>query len=279
MNKDELVGEINGLTKVYGEGATSVVAVDNVSLHLEKGEVVLIMGPSGSGKTTLLQMIGGLSKPTSGNIKINKTDITQLSRSDMTKFRLNNLGFVFQKPNLLASLTAVQNITIVKNLSGTKDKESKASAISALKKLGLGERLGHRPGELSGGEQQRVSIARALINDPDIILADEPTANLDSKSGANVIQLLRNAAKEEQRSVVIVSHDLRIRKYADRVLWLEDGKLRHRWSENINVDPVCLMAVDITKSSHYSVVNNKKHWFCSSGCKEKFDGEPEKWIG
>jgi len=218
--------DLHNLTKIYGEKESKVVAVENIDLEVEKGEIVLIMGPSGSGKTTLLSMAGGLLKPTRGKILINDIEITKLNEEKLPGIRLSLIGFVFQSFNLLSALTALENVQVVIELTGSKTETARKKAGEILNLLGLEKRLDFLPEKLSGGEKQRVSIARALANDPAIILADEPTANLDSKRGHEVMELLHSITKKEQKSVVIVSHDQRIKDIADRVLWLEDGKLK-----------------------------------------------------
>ncbi len=215
---------VEGVTKRYGAGATEVVAVRNVSLAVAPGEIVLIMGPSGSGKTTLLSMLGALLKPTEGTIHLNGEVISALAENRLPDIRLRQFGFIFQDFNLLSALTALENVAIVAELAGMRNGEACKKAAALLAELGLGGRLNFLPEKLSGGEKQRVAIARALINDPTLILADEPTANLDSKIGHEIMRLLRNIAREQGRSVVIVSHDQRIKDIADRVLWLEDGQ-------------------------------------------------------
>lgn len=218
--------DLHNLTKIYGEGENKVVAVDNIDLEVNKGEIILIMGPSGSGKTTLLSMAGGLLKPTKGEIFVNNMEITTLNEEKLPKIRLANIGFVFQSFNLLTALTALENVQLVIELTGVKPEPARKKAEAILKQLGLEKRMNFLPEKLSGGEKQRVSIARALANDPEIILADEPTANLDSKHGHEVMMQLTKIAKEHKKSVVIVSHDNRIRDIADRILWLEDGKFK-----------------------------------------------------
>lgn len=218
--------QVTRVSKRYGSGATEVTAVRNVSLSVRPGEIVLIMGPSGSGKTTLLSMLGALLKPTEGTIQLNGTVISALPESRLPDIRLKQFGFVFQDFNLLSALTVLENVTIVAGLAGSRAGEARQKATTLLTELGLGGRLNFLPEKLSGGEKQRVAIARALVNDPALILADEPTANLDSKIGQEIMRLLRRIAKEQGRSVIIVSHDQRIKEIADRVLWLEDGELR-----------------------------------------------------
>lgn len=274
-NKTDI--ELKHVSKTYGSGHIAVKAVDDVSLHVVKGEIVAIMGPSGSGKTTLLQIIGGLLRPTSGEIIIGGNNIAALTEKDLPQVRLKTFGFIFQTANLLSALSAVQNVELVMNLKGRKGKDARKKAEGLLDQLGLGPRLHHKPAKLSGGEQQRVAIARALANEPQILLADEPTANLDSQSGHTVIELLRAIAKDKGKTVVIVSHDLRIRYLVDRVLWLEDGHLRVRWSEGVTIDPVCLMAVEKDKTTYVLEHDGQKDYFCSAECKREFVANPSKY--
>lgn len=186
----------------------------------------MIMGPSGSGKTTLLSMLGALLKPTLGEIRLNGDVVSAMKENRLPDIRLRKFGFIFQDFNLLSALSALENVTIVAELARVKHGLARKKAAALLTSLGLGDRLNFLPEKLSGGEKQRVAIARALVNDPALILADEPTANLDSKIGHEIMRLLRSIAKEQGRSVVIVSHDQRIKDIADRVLWLEDGQFK-----------------------------------------------------
>ncbi|HXV96015.1 MAG TPA: ABC transporter ATP-binding protein [Gaiellaceae bacterium] len=215
-----------GLVRVFGGGRTAVRAVDGVDLEVRAGEIVLVMGPSGSGKTTLLTMIGGLLHPSEGSIEIDGIEVTRLGRRELARFRRRTVGFVFQTFNLLETLTARENVEVALNVGGTVGRPAHLRATELLVAAGLEERLEFRSRELSGGEKQRVSIARALANRPRLLLADEPTANLDSRHGREVMELLRSLAREEGCAVVAVSHDERLRAIADRVLWLEDGRIR-----------------------------------------------------
>jgi putative ABC transport system ATP-binding protein len=288
INVSQVQGEtlqIAHVTKRYGSGATEVTAVRDVSLSVSPGEIVLIMGPSGSGKTTLLSMLGALLKPTEGTIQLNGTTISALEENRLPDIRLKQFGFIFQDFNLLSALTALENVAIVAELTGAKSGEAKRKAASLLTELGLGERLNFLPEKLSGGEKQRVAIARALINDPRLILADEPTANLDSKIGHEIMRLLRNIAKEQGRSVVIVSHDQRIKDIADRVLWLEDGEFKETattlaphahlpqaqvlGSAGVAIDPVCGMSVEREKAVSLES-EGQDYYFCAQGCREEF---------
>ena len=222
----EKVLELRNISKIYGSGHTEVRAVDGVDLSVEPGEIVLIMGPSGSGKTTMLSVAGLLLRPTQGEIWINGQEVTAMRERQLPALRLKSVGFVFQAYNLLGALTARDNVELVMNMAGVKGKAARERATELLALLGLESRLGHRPADLSGGEKQRVAIARALANDPPLILADEPTGNLDSKTGREVMELLCcGLGRDQGRAIVIVTHDHRLRDIADRVLWLEDGRL------------------------------------------------------
>jgi putative ABC transport system ATP-binding protein len=221
--------ELRGVNKVYGTGHTAVEAVSDVDLQIKPGEIVLIMGPSGSGKTTLLSMAGLLLRPSAGQIWLNGQEVTGLNGGRLPAQRLHSIGFVFQAYNLLGALSARENVELVMNMAGLKGKAARARATRLLTDLGLGHRLDHRPADLSGGEKQRVAIARALANDPPLILADEPTGNLDSKTGREVMELLCcGLGRDQGRAIVIVTHDHRLKDIADRVLWLDDGRLSHR---------------------------------------------------
>lgn len=214
--------EAKNISKSFNAGThTEVDALTDVSLSVGAGDVVLIMGPSGSGKTTFLTILGGLLEPSSGEIMINSQPIGRLSSERLTKLRRDHLGFIFQSFNLLENLCAWENVYI----GGLGVKHRKQKAIELLQRLGLKNRLHQKPRQLSGGERQRVAIARALINNPPIILADEPTANLDSKNGFEVTRLLCEIACQENRAVVIVSHDERLKRVAKRVITIEDGRL------------------------------------------------------
>jgi len=198
-----------------------------VSMKVSEGEVLMILGPSGSGKTTLLSMLGCILTPTSGDIYIDGEKISDLPENELPKIRKKKIGFVFQSFNLLKSLTVQENVEVALNLNGIKGRQAKAKARELLIEVGLSQRLGFLPAELSGGEKQRVSIARALANDPKIILADEPTGNLDSKTGQKIGSILKDLAKNHNKSVVIVTHDSRIENLADRILRLEDGTIKN----------------------------------------------------
>jgi putative ABC transport system ATP-binding protein len=263
---------VEHVTKRFGAGETEVVAVRDVSLSVEPGEVVLIMGPSGSGKSTLLSMLGALLKPTEGEIRLGDEVLSALSENRLPSVRLRQFGFIFQDFNLLSALTVLENVALVAELADAKRGEARGKARAQLTELGLGERLDFLP---EGGEKQRVAIARALINDPALILADEPTANLDSSIGHEVMRLLRHIAKEQYRSVIIVSHDARIKDIADRVLWLEDGQFKDMVS--MATDPVCGMAVEKEKAV-VAEWKGRTFYFCSRGCRNEFFEDPESFM-
>jgi putative ABC transport system ATP-binding protein len=263
---------VENVSRRFGSGATEVLAVNNISMTLEPGEVVLIMGPSGSGKTTLLSMLGGLLKPTTGRILIGQDDLTQLDERKLPLVRLERIGFIFQDFNLLSSLSCLDNVALVAQLDGLSRRESRRRAKALLEQLGLGNRLSFLPEKLSGGEKQRVAIARALVNEPDLILADEPTANLDSHHGYETMRLLRHVAKEENRSVIIVSHDQRIKDIADRVLWLDDGEFKN--IIEMALDPVCGMSVDRDSAPAQAQYDDNTFYFCANGCRDEFLANP-----
>ena len=218
-----MVARADGLTKIYGEGNTRVVALDHVDIGFEAGKLTAIMGPSGSGKSTLLHCMAGLDSVSGGEARIGDTLISELSDKELTLLRRRRLGFIFQAFNLVPTLTAEENIKLPLLLGGREADEAWASEV--ITSLQLGERLQHRPDELSGGQQQRVAVARALVSRPDIIFADEPTGNLDSNSGHEVLGFLRRAVDDWQQTVVMVTHDPGAASYADVVVFLRDGKL------------------------------------------------------
>lgn len=266
---------VHDLTKTYGEGDLAVTAVRHVDLDVEPGEVVLIMGPSGSGKTTLLLMLGAMLRPTSGTIKVDGIDLATARERSLPPLRAEHFGFVFQDFNLLSALSALENVELACNLAGLHGHAARERATELLTRLGLGRRLRFRPDQLSGGEKQRVAVARALANNATIILADEPTANLDSAHGHDLARLLRQLASEDNRSVIIVSHDDRLRKIADRVLWLEDGQFRELAA--MTTDPVCGMAVDTTSVFRHDA-DGRNWWFCSAHCRDEFTAAPERFV-
>jgi putative ABC transport system ATP-binding protein len=213
------------LTKIYGSGDTTVIALDNVSLTVNAGEFVAIMGPSGCGKSTLLHLLGGLDKASGGGVIIDGHNLNDLPDDRLTQLRRRKMGFVFQFFNLIPVLTAVENAALPVTLDGVKPATAHQRAAEWLTRFGLGDRLTHRPDQLSGGQQQRVAIARALVAEPALILADEPTGNLDTRAGDEIAGLLRDVAQQYGRTVVMVTHDPRIAAYADRIVFLKDGKV------------------------------------------------------
>lgn len=215
--------EVTNLSKTYGTGETQVKALDNVSLSVESGEFVAIIGPSGSGKSTLLHILGGVDVPTSGSVVINGVDISNLDETALAIFRRRQIGLIYQFYNLIPILTVKENLTLPLLLNGRKPDERVVDDL--LKTLGLTERVNHLPNQLSGGQQQRVSIGRALINNPALMLADEPTGNLDSENSREIVSLLRKFNKENNQTVIIITHDERIAMSADRVISIEDGKI------------------------------------------------------
>lgn len=221
----EAIIETKGLSKVYRMGEVEVRALDGVSLAIRGGEFVSIMGPSGSGKTTLLNMIGCLDRPTSGTIEIAGSDVTQLTERELDEVRLRRIGFVFQRVNLVPILSAVENVELPMEIAGMPAGERRERAVSLLGSVGLAGRLRHRPAQMSAGEQQRVGIARAMANRPDILLADEPTGNLDSKISADIVELLVRLHEESGLTVVLVTHDREVAEKAQRVITIRDGRV------------------------------------------------------
>ena len=221
---------VKKVSKVYHIGKTSIKALDDVTLEVKEGEILSVMGPSGSGKSTLLHLIGALDKPTSGEIIEFGVNITRMSERELAKFRRKNIGFVFQFFYLVPTLTALENVMLP--LLPIKPKGLKEKAKSLLEEVGLGDRIYHKPGELSGGEQQRVAIARALINDTKIVIADEPTGNLDSKTGKKIVGLLKKIANKKRKILIIATHDLEVAKETDRIILLKDGRISKEVSPN-----------------------------------------------
>jgi putative ABC transport system ATP-binding protein len=270
---------VRGLTKTYRAGPTAVHAVREVDLDVHAGEVLLVMGPSGSGKTTLLLMLGALLRPTSGTITVatndrGSVDIAAAAERTLPALRARTFGFVFQDYALLGARSASENVAVACDLAGIGGAQGRRRAAELLERVGLADRAKFRPAKLSGGEQQRVSVARALANDPPVLLADEPTANLDAAHGRDIARLLRHLADEDARAVVIVSHDARLRDVADRVLWLEDGAFREVAS--LAVDPVCGMSVEPT--GPHLEWDGRTLWFCAVGCRAEFVADPERFA-
>lgn len=216
--------EVKNLCKTYGKGETEVKALNNVSFSVDKGEFVAIIGQSGSGKSTLLHILGGVDVPTSGSVIINGEDISKLNETALAIFRRRQIGLIYQFYNLIPILTVEENLTLPLRLDGRKPDERQTEYL--VKTLGLENRLDHLPNQLSGGQQQRVSIGRALINNPALMLADEPTGNLDSENSKEIVSLLRKFNKEQNQTVIIITHDERIALAADRIIEIEDGKIK-----------------------------------------------------
>lgn len=216
---------VRELTKTYSSGATAVHALDGVNLDVASGEVLMLMGPSGSGKTTLLSIMGCILRATSGSVRIRDVEVAHLSEKQLPRVRLDNIGFIFQGFNLFPTLTAGENVELALDLKGVRGKEARLRARRLLEQVNLDDKYRTFPADLSGGQKQRVAIARALAGDPEIILADEPTAALDSHSGRVVMEMLRDLAHRRGRAVVIVTHDNRVLEFADRIVHIEDGKL------------------------------------------------------
>lgn len=217
--------EVKNLEKTYNDSEVKVHAVQGVDLNIEEGEFTAIVGPSGCGKTTLLNMVGGLDQPTNGSIRIGDTMLEDLKPSELINFRLNNIGFVFQAYNLIPVLTAKENVEFIMELQGKSKKERDVRSIGLLTEVGLGDRVDSRPSKLSGGQQQRVAVARALASKPKFVLADEPTANLDSKSTETLLDIMEKLNKEENITFIFSTHDQRVVNKARRVVTLEDGKI------------------------------------------------------
>lgn len=217
--------QIKNVTKKYKEGNSSITALNNASMDVRPGEFVAIVGPSGSGKSTLLSIAGALLKPTSGTISINEKEITNLSAKELSKFRLHEIGFILQTSNLIPYLKVIDQLILVKKMTGKATKEDQEKAKKLLTELGLAEKLQKYPNELSGGERQRVAIARSFMNDSNVILADEPTASLDSKRAHEVVNLIAYEVKKRNKAAIMVTHDERMLKYCDKVYKMEDGIL------------------------------------------------------
>ena len=228
--------EAAAVTKRYGTGQSQVNAVDGVSLTIRSGEFVALVGPSGSGKTTMLAMLAGLLSPSDGTIQIGGKELTQMSEAKRTRFRGEAIGFSFQSNNLVPYLTARENVELMLRLNGKLDRAAKQRSEELLVRLGLGERMKNYPGQLSGGQQQRVAIARALIHEPQIVLADEPTASLDTERANQVVETFAQLIHEQGRAGIMVTHDLRMCKYVDRVIRMRDGKISQVVSERKEID-------------------------------------------
>jgi putative ABC transport system ATP-binding protein len=226
------IAETENLRKIFGSGEAQVNALDGVSIHVDTGEFVAVMGPSGCGKSTLLHMIGGLDRPTEGVVKIEGKDLSSLDDDELTDLRREHIGFIFQFFNLIPTLDALDNTALPLVLGGTKPADAQTKAAEWLEKLEVADRRSHRPEELSGGERQRIAIARALVTDPSLILADEPTGNLDSKAAHEFATLLREIVDRWERSILLVTHDPRISSFADRIIHMQDGKITNETNNN-----------------------------------------------
>lgn len=268
------------VVKTFGSGHTRVRAVDGVSLDLAAGELVTITGPSGSGKTTLVSILGALLQPDLGSVKIAGQEIATLGETALSMLRARTIGFVFQSFNLLEALSARDNVLFPAHLAPGGARAAGARADALLDRLGLSARAHAMPGTLSGGEKQRTAIARALINEPKLIIADEPTGNLDSHSGQEVMMVLHDVARDQDCAVLIVTHDQSIEEVADRVLWLEDGTLRDRKAEprKLARDPVCNMLVDGGLSTIFAEHDGRRYHFCSERCRERFVADPQSYA-
>ncbi len=227
MNKgNRYIVKAENVFKVYNPGQENEVKVlNNIDFKIREGGFLSIIGPSGSGKTTLLDIIGCLLKPSSGRVFIDGMDIGKLDDSELARIRGKKIGFIFQQYNLIHSLTALENVVLALRIMGKSKQEARRRAKSLLEMMGLGKRLDHTPSQLSGGEQQRVAIARALANDPKIILGDEPTGNIDTKTGEKILELLKHLNREKGYTIILVTHDPRIGKYSDRIIHLIDGEI------------------------------------------------------
>lgn len=271
--------ELDGVTKSFGRGEAVVTALDEVDLSVAEGELVLVTGPSGSGKTTLLQVAGALMRPSSGRVLIAGEDLHGLPERSLAHLRAARIGFVFQAFNLFANLSAEGNVSIQRSMVKRDARLGPDRGVALLNDLGLGERLKHRPAELSGGEQQRVALARALINNPPILLADEPTGNLDSRSGFEVIHRLEGLVRQQGKTILMVTHDFRFAKIADRVLWLEDGRFVAAPSQAEEViDPVCGMAIRPDAAAATRELREETVYFCSEICVRQFDLDPDRFL-
>ena len=221
----EFTVETEDLAKYYKMGSYIVKALDGINLRIRRGEYVSIMGPSGSGKTTLFNMIGGLDRPTRGKVYIDEVDISKLDAYELAWLRARKIGYIFQTFNLIPVMTALENVTLPMVFAGMTTDEARDKGVELLKRVGLGERVLHKPFELSGGQQQRVAIARSMANDPAIILADEPTGNLDLRTGREIIELLREMNQESGATVISATHDMKMLSVSDRIVWIRDGQV------------------------------------------------------
>jgi len=236
-----IVVSARGVMKTYGSGATETRALRGIDLNIFAGEYLAIMGPSGSGKSTFFNMIGGLDKPTAGKVFIDEVDIAQLDAFELAWLRCRKIGYIFQTFNLIPVMTCLENVSLPMVFGGTPDDDARDKAAELLKVVGLGHRIKHKPSQLSGGQQQRVACARALANDPTIILADEPTGNLDTSTGEEIIQLLKGLSAERGVTIVSATHDMKMLSVSDRVVWIRDGlihQIKNRSELNIRIGKI-----------------------------------------
>ena len=217
--------EANNVTKVYRMGTQEVHALGGITLEINAGEYLSIMGPSGSGKTTLFNMVGALDRPTSGSVFIDGVDVAELDTRRLAWLRCRKIGYIFQSFNIIPVMTALENVTLPMVFAGMSAEDARSKGAALLEKVGLGERLDHKPSELSGGQQQRVAIARSLANDPAIILADEPTGNLDLKTGKDIIDLLKHLNTTSNVTIITATHDMKMLSASDRIVWIRDGRV------------------------------------------------------
>jgi len=264
---------LQAVGKTYHSNGLPVRALTGIDVAIAQGSFTVLAGPSGSGKSTVLHLIGALDRPTEGRVLIEGDDLYRRDRKELADFRLRKIGFVFQAYNLIPVLTARENVEYPLLLQRLPAGERAERSEDLLRKVGLADQARKRPGEMSGGQQQRVAVARALAARPSIILADEPTANLDSKIGREIMRLLQRIAREQRRSVVIVSHDQRIKEIADRVLWLEDGQFKALLE--MATDPVCGMAVEHDRAIT-AEWEGQTFYFCAQGCRDEFVGARER---
>jgi len=221
----QTVVRTRGVKRVYQMGGQPLEALKGIDLDIESGEYISIMGPSGSGKSTLFNMIGGLDKPTEGRVFIDEVDIAQLDAYELAWLRCRKIGYIFQTFNLIPVMTALENVTLPMIFAGLSTDDARDKGVELLEAVGLGDRVTHKPSELSGGQQQRVAVARALANDPAIVLADEPTGNLDLKTGKEIIELLKRLNEEKSVTIISATHDLKMLDVSDRIVWIRDGRV------------------------------------------------------
>ncbi len=257
--------ETNQVTKVYGEGDTAITAVDQASFEVHDGEFVAVVGPSGSGKTTMLAMLATLLTPTTGSIEIDGQDLGKMKSKKRTKFRRQNIGFTFQANNLVPFLTALENVELMLRLNKAFDKNGRQRAKDLLDRLGLSQRLNNLPNQLSGGEQQRVAIARAMVHEPSLVLADEPTASLDTQRAFQVVETFANLIHEQKRAGIMVTHDLRMVTYVDKLISMVDGRIEQITDDRTVID-------GMANTIHYPTSSNGEG---ADSPGEIVNGEPE----